>query len=62
MNGLPARCLDFFASKFVNTKDVNGLLPGGFGTYFLFFIPRSGEDSQFDVHIFSKGLVQPPTR
>ena len=40
---------------------VTTLLVGGF-KYF-FFTPRIlGEDSQFDEHIFSIGLVQPPTR
>ena len=29
---------------------------------FFIFIPNPGEGFHFDVHIFSKGLVQPPTR
>ncbi len=28
---------------------------------FLIFIPKIGEMIQFDEHIFSDGLVQPPT-
>ena len=33
---------------------------GGF-KYFFMFTPNLGEMIQFDVHIFSNGLVQPPT-
>ena len=38
----------------------NQWLGGGF-KHFL-FLPLPGEMIQFDEHIFSKGLVQPPTR
>jgi len=30
--------------------------------YYFIFTPKIAEDFQFDEHIFSDGLVQPPTR
>ena len=37
-------------------------LGGGFGSKYVLPSPLLGEDFQFDEHIFSDGLVQPPTR
>ena len=45
-----------------NYPSVSGFQGGGFQIVFFFQPDPWGNDSQFEEHIFSDGLVQPPTR